>query len=491
MSLNKRSFDVLVVGGGLIGAATVHELRKSDLRIAWIYSRRLLKQAASAAAGAMLGAYAEISLPTDCAQDSEEFMFRLTAQKLYSDWLSDIEDATGRGIFTSNGTFVVGNSAGPGDRAVLSNIMKHSEEHGGQAEWVTPAEVPGLKTASRYEPIGCIHLPFENSVSSKDISEALQASASACPSITVIDDEIREVVESGGEMIATGSEGSYRGAKIVIAAGSRSLSILSEELTRGLSIPSLYFGKGVSTLVQSSEPIFNTIRTPNRAFACGAHVVPRENGRLYLGATNFFGTDHMSESSIEVGELHILFDQAIHQINTELRRAKIIDSRFGFRPITTSRNPMVGQTVNPRVFIGTGTYRNGVLMAPLIAKIISYEVTGRDPEYANPYQPKYGDANFGTPDIEKIVSSGIEDIVGILHEPNGILPYGRTEELSKFLSVIFRLALVDEDSSGVRRKMNAMLREIPLNETMNRIYYEVLLGDNTLTPEVERSEVGK
>ncbi|MEZ5704645.1 MAG: FAD-binding oxidoreductase [Burkholderiaceae bacterium] len=323
------------------------------------------------------------------------------------------------------------------------------------------------------------------------ITAALQAFASTCSTITVIDDEIQKVRESEGEIIAAGSEDSYRAAKVVIAAGSRSLGILSKDIVEKVCLPSIYFGKGVSTLVQSDEPILSTIRTPNRAFACGAHVVPRENGCIYLGATNFFGTDHVSEASIEVGELHILFDQAIHQINTELRRAKIIESKFGFRPIATSRTPLVGQTTNPNVFIGTGTYRNGVLMAPLIAKIISSALMGQESEHNNPYRPVFNTNVSTSPDIEKVVSSGIEDIVGILHEPNGILPYGRSEELSKFLSVIFRLALVDQDSSGVRQKMNAMLREIPLNETMNRIFYEVLSNGRAQTQDIGNVEGGK
>src|SRR5208282_1352992 len=133
--------------------------------------------------------------------------------------------------------------------------------------------------------------------------------------------------------------------------------------------------------------------------------------------------DHEAARGIEPGELHVLFDEAIHQIHTGLRNVKIENMRYGFRPIATTRIPLVGKTRLPGLHIATGTYRNGVLMAPLIAKTVVAEIMGQP--ISNPFSP----AAEGPPKSDKLLGQlirmGVRDIVALLQEPTGALPYDR------------------------------------------------------------------
>jgi glycine/D-amino acid oxidase-like deaminating enzyme len=60
----------------------------------------------------------------------------------------------------------------------------------------------------------------------------------------------------------------------------------------------------------------------------------------------------------------------------------------GIRPATSDRCPLVGPTPLAGLLLATGTYRNGILMAPAVAALITSCVTGSRAPLDNPYLPK-------------------------------------------------------------------------------------------------------
>ena len=333
MQQKKYAHDIIIIGGGIIAYAVAWELAKDNINIAIIRKKQSDIEMATLAAGAMLGALSEIDDKMD-ERSIVEFEFRLKSQGLFPNWLSEITEASGKKIFCSKGTFIVGNAAGCNDRKILHNIKEFAERYKCDANWVEPKDIPGLNPTNRYMPSLCIHAPHEDAVSPQDLMEAMEIIFNNFPNVTIYDDEVKYIesdTQHHWSIIAKNNI--YYANKISICAGSNTFNFLSEEQKTLGCFPALYFGKGVSTVIETDILVPSTIRTPNRAFACGSHVVPHQNKRLYLGATNFFGEDHVKERGIEIGELHILFDQAIHQINTGFRTAKIIEHRFGYRPI--------------------------------------------------------------------------------------------------------------------------------------------------------------
>lgn len=469
-----KAFDIIVIGGGALGAATIFELSKQNFSIGWIFDYDTDSQSATHAAGAMLGAYGEIGTKAHDDRENEEFDYRLASQRLYPEWLQELIEISGHQIFEAKGSFVVGNTAGTTDRLTLNNILLFSESNGGQAETVDPTLVPGLQPSDRYSPLGCVYLPHENAISTADLNIALRKAASKQSNVSVSNELVTRLEPANESWNVICTKGEYSAANIVLCAGSRSMDLLSKELRAEHSIPDMYFGKGTSAIVSGDCEYPHTIRTPNRAFACGAHIVPHMDDQIYIGATNYFGTDHKIENGPEVGELHILFDQVIHQLNTRIRSSKILQTNFGFRPISINRRPLVGATGSHGLFLGTATYRNGIVMAPLIAKHIVADVLDSDVEQNNPYRPRDQIALSSSTDIRRLINEGVKDLVGIMHEPNGILPYNRSQELEKLLSVLFQMAIFEGSNSELRSRVRKKLETIPLNETMNRIFYEIV-----------------
>lgn len=121
------------------------------------------------------------------------------------------------------------------------------------------------------------------------------------------------------------------------------------------------------------------IRTPNRDFACGTHLVPRPGGGLYLGATNRIAATPAATEQPSPGEINALIHSAAHEINTRIRTIAFTSVRHGMRPLSSDGRPLIGVTRLTGLHLATGTYRNGILLAPAIAKHIAGHLTESRP----------------------------------------------------------------------------------------------------------------
>ena len=61
----------------------------------------------------------------------------------------------------------------------------------------------------------------------------------------------------------------------------------------------------------------------------------------------------------------------------ELARAAVTESWAGLRPGSPDDLPLIGPTDVPGVFVASGHFRNGILLAPITAQIVADLVTGK------------------------------------------------------------------------------------------------------------------
>jgi glycine oxidase len=64
------------------------------------------------------------------------------------------------------------------------------------------------------------------------------------------------------------------------------------------------------------------------------------------------------------------------QILPGLGEAELTDSWSGFRPYTDDHLPLLGAGVREGLWLTTGHYRNGILLAPGSAAALADEITG-------------------------------------------------------------------------------------------------------------------
>ena len=115
----------------------------------------------------------------------------------------------------------------------------------------------------------------------------------------------------------------------------------------------------------------HVIRTPK------VYLIPRTDGRLLVGASvEEAGFDKRTDPDT-IQRLH----RAALELVPQLRDAKILEDWAGLRPGAPDALPILGATPTPGYFVATGHFRDGILLAPVTAKIISDVIGGTDPGY--------------------------------------------------------------------------------------------------------------
>ena len=370
-------FDVIVIGAGAIGASIAYELSSRGLNVCRV-GETGHNNAASKAAGAMNGCFGEVTnglLASDHGRLKLDM--DLQARKLWPTWAERLADASGirTSIFTAIGTHVVLNTAGMNeiDTVNYETIEQSLQDYGEPYETIDPRVIKWLSPNHLVRPLRGIFIPNEHSVNANLLLEKLDA-ALLSTNGTLINENASRVLSEGGVAIGVEliSGERLRGKTVVVAAGVQSLELLHEFDTFVKKVPPLFSGYGVSILVKLPDGMElpkSVIRTPNRAFACGLHCVPRGGNILYLGATNILSERPKNHALIS--DVQFLLDCAVDQLNIDLHNAEIISIQVGNRPISADGFPLIGECGKQKLWLVTGTYRDGLHQSPLLAAYIA------------------------------------------------------------------------------------------------------------------------
>ncbi|BBH66032.1 glycine oxidase ThiO [Actinoplanes sp. OR16] len=122
--------------------------------------------------------------------------------------------------------------------------------------------------------------------------------------------------------------------------------------------------------------------------ADGRHVylVPRADGEIVVGATQ----EERSDRAITAGGVHDLLRAALDLV-PGLAEHEITEWTVGHRPGTPDNAPIIG-ALDDRVIVAAGHHRNGVLLAPITARLVAGLVlTGS----ADPLLEAFSPGRFG------------------------------------------------------------------------------------------------
>jgi glycine oxidase len=105
------------------------------------------------------------------------------------------------------------------------------------------------------------------------------------------------------------------------------------------------------------------------------YVVPRADGRVVLGSTS---EEVGFDKDVTLGGLHQVLSKAL-ALTPGLEHARRERPRAGLRPGTADGLPVLGKGPLERLFLATGHFRNGILLAPMTARLIGQLVAGETP----------------------------------------------------------------------------------------------------------------
>jgi glycine oxidase len=104
----------------------------------------------------------------------------------------------------------------------------------------------------------------------------------------------------------------------------------------------------------------------------GAYLVPRDDGRLLIGATV---EDAGFDTRVTAGGLHRLLDAALTAAPA-LGDFTISETWAGLRPGSPDGRPTIGATSIDGLFVAAGHFRNGILLTPITARLLADAIEG-------------------------------------------------------------------------------------------------------------------
>jgi glycine oxidase len=353
MSHKVSSCEVIVVGGGVIGAACAHAAALRGLRVA-VCEPGPDPAAASPASAGMLAAQVE---PAD------EWLRALgvRGRDVYEPLAAALRETTGLDIgFWREGIVSPAFDDASADR--LRDAVAHQRQAGLRCDWLEPDEVAERWPGTAPPPAchGAMFAPEDGAVDPPALTRALLADAGRFGASVVPTRVGRIVTARGGGRHATGvatPDGTIKAEHVVIAAGVWSPQITG--LPRPLPVEPVR-GQMAAVPWPAGTP-------PAILYSDHAYVVAR-GGEALLGST-------MEHAGFDCR----VTEQGIAQIRDGTTRllptlAAVALGRTwaGLRPATPDGRPIVGQDPDVRgLWYATGHGRNGVLLAALTGEIIA------------------------------------------------------------------------------------------------------------------------
>ncbi|GLZ03515.1 glycine oxidase ThiO [Actinomadura sp. NBRC 104412] len=366
--------EIAIIGAGVIGLATAWRAAARGAVVTLVDPEP--GSGASAVAAGMLTPVSEV------AYGEERLLaLGLASRDRYGAFVAELEEETGLGTgYRADGILEV--AFDTDDLRYLDEVRRLQER------WGIPTEALTGRECRRLEPMlapgvrGGLLASEDGSIDPRRLAPALLAAAEkrgvrmvrrrATGVIVEKDVAVGVRLEGGGEV---------RAERVLLAAGAWSGGL---EGVPAEVLPPVRPVKGQVIRLRTAVPF---LRRSTRGLVKGSsiYLVPRADGEVVVGATQ----EEMGfDTRVTAGGLWELLRDARELVPgiTELEFAEV---SAGLRPGSPDNAPLMGPTALPGLVVGTGHYRNGILLTPVSADILTEVLLdGTVPEVGRPFVPE-------------------------------------------------------------------------------------------------------
>jgi glycine oxidase len=135
--------------------------------------------------------------------------------------------------------------------------------------------------------------------------------------------------------------------------------------------------KGQLLRLRGNPLIRHVVRTPD------VYLVPREDGELVVGATS---EEQGFDTSVTTWAVMDLLREA-WRVLPGVGELAVVEMLAGLRPTLRDHMPAIGATGVEGLFVATGHYRHGIMLAPVTAKLVADAVEGATSELLRIFSP--------------------------------------------------------------------------------------------------------
>jgi glycine oxidase len=371
-----KSFDAVIVGGGVIGAAIAFELAGEKFRVLVMDRQEPGRETSWAAAGML-------SPGPDSPEAVPLVPLGKESLQLYPEFVAGVEEASGTSVdFVREGTFELF-ADGDGEIA-RDKMIEEYRELGLAIETISVEAARELEPELGVAVSAAAWLPKEATVDPRLLTEAVLAAAGrrgavirggcAVESLLCERGACTGVVAAGGEKVL--------GEHVVMAAGAF-CGTIKDGVSGGAGNLARYAPvrpvRGQLVALRSANVKLKKVLRSSRGY-----LVPRRDGRIIAGST-LENAGFVKQVTPE-GIRKIL--EGAKELAPGLASAEIVEQWAGLRPDSPDHLPIIGPTEMQGLLIATGHYRNGILLAPVTAKIVGdWIVSGKASFLAERFSP--------------------------------------------------------------------------------------------------------
>jgi glycine oxidase len=350
----RESYDVAVVGGGLIGLACAWRAADRGLSTVVIERDRPGAGASGVAAGMLA--------PVTEADFGEQELLRLglASRELWPGFAAELEERSGVPTsFRESGALVV--AADRDDAEELRRLHRFQRELGLEAEWLAPRECRRLEPELAPSVAGGVLAPqdahADPAAAVAGLERLVEVVRSRAAAVETEHDRVAGVRLQNGQEVRAG--------QVVIAAGPWSPDL--DPLGAGPPVRPVK-GQILELRVRGGTPapLERIVRSPR------CYLLARPDGRIVLGATV---EEQGFDTALTAGGVYRLLEAA-REILPEVEELELVQVRAGLRPGTPDNAPLIGPGAVEGLFWATGHHRSGVLLAPVTAHALAGMLAG-------------------------------------------------------------------------------------------------------------------
>jgi glycine oxidase len=357
MASIKGSADVVVIGGGVIGLSIARALARRGVRDVCLLERGGLGSEASSAAGGML-------LPQVEADGHDDFFaLACRSRDLYPSLAVELRDETGVDIeLDTTGTLYL--ALNEPDYEDIKQRYEWQTRAGLAVELLTSGAARELEPCISEATFGALRFPNDIQVENRRLITALANSVNALGVTTFTETTVERLSLDGHRITGVQtSRGEISCRTVVLAAGTWSSFICPH--------PAITPVRGQMVCLESKPQL-----TKHVIFSPRGYLVPRHDGRLLAGSTS---ENAGFAKRVTAGGIATILREAL-AISPAVAHLPVVDTWAGLRPRAADGLPVLGPCGEiDGLFYATGHYRNGILLAPLTAKLISEAIVAGTP----------------------------------------------------------------------------------------------------------------
>jgi len=344
--------DILVVGAGVIGCAVAYELARRGAAVTLVDGRSVGQGATQASAG-VLAPYLEAADHSDTFQSLTS-----TSLSLYDAFVEQVQAESGRDVpYRRTGTLEV---AGTDERMDVLRQRAARIDADAHVSVLDAAATRAEEPQVAADVVGSLLIGAHGFVGVRALTAALATAARRHGVVVREQRAVHRIGSAAGGLCVETSEGTLGAAAVVLAAGSWSGTIAIEPT---VASPAVRPVRGqLLHLVWKGAPLRRVLWSER------CYLVPWDDGTVLAGATS---EDAGFEEKATVAGVRDLLDAAC-DLAPQAWTATFLGTRVGLRPASPDELPIVGFSKTlPGLMYATGHYRNGVLLAPLTARLVA------------------------------------------------------------------------------------------------------------------------